>query len=95
MFRYRWVILVLGFAAQFSNSLAFQSIAPRPLFQPELGLTKTQVGLFSSMLFLGQLVLLLGSRTLTDRFGVRSMMSIGQAVIGPAPLSMALRFFVL
>ena len=88
--RYRWVILVLGFVAQFSNSLAFQSIAPlAPLFQPELGLTKTQVGLFSSMLFLGQLVLLLVAGTLTDRFGVRSMMSIGQAVIGLCLLSMA------
>jgi MFS family permease len=84
------VILTLGFVAQFSNSLAFQSIAPlAPLFQPELGLTKAEVGLFSSILFAGQWLLLLPAGSMTDRFGVRKMMSVGQVVIGLCLVSMA------
>lgn len=87
---YRWVILGLAFVAQFANSVAFQAIAPlAPLFQPELGLTKTEVGLFSSILFGGQLCLLLVAGTLADRLGVRIVMSTGQLLIGSCLLAMA------
>lgn len=88
--RYRWVILGLAFAAQFSNSIAFQAVAPlAPLFQPELSLTKAEVGLFSSILFAGQWCLLLASGALADRFGVRNMMAVGQLSIGISLLAMA------
>lgn len=88
--RYRWVILGLGFLGQFTNSLAFQSVAPlAPLFQPELGLNKTEVGLFSSILFAGQWALLLVAGTLTDRFGVRITLAVGLAVIGSSLIFMS------
>lgn len=87
--RYRWVILGLGFLGQFTNSLAFQSVAPlAPLFQPELGLNKAEVGLFSSILFAGQWALLLVAGTLTDRFGVKITMAVGLAVIGSSLIFM-------
>jgi len=45
------------------------------LFQPELGLTKTEVGLFSSAAFAGSWCVLLVTGSAADRFGVRLVMS--------------------
>lgn len=88
--RYRWVILGLALVAQLSVALAGQSIAPlAPLFQPELGLSKAQVGFFSSAVFAGSWCVFLMAGTFTDRFGVRKIVSIGQTVTGSLMLIMA------
>lgn len=88
--RYRWVALLVAFLSQFANALASQGIAPlAPLFQPELGLTNAQVGFFSSAAYAGAWGVLLVAGTLTDRHGVRRMLSIGQLLIGGFMLSMA------
>lgn len=88
--RYRWMILGISFVAQMSNALAAQAVAPlAPIFQPELGLTKAQVGLFSSAAFAGAWGVLLIAGSLTDRFGVRRMMSLGQMVTGGLVLCMS------
>ena len=60
------------------NALATQVVAPlAPLFQPELGLSKMDVGLFSSAIFAGWWIVLLAAGSLADRFGVRIMISAG------------------
>jgi ACS family hexuronate transporter-like MFS transporter len=87
--RYRWVILGLAFISQFSSTMAAQVIPPlAPLFQAELGLTKTEVGFFSSATFIGTWVVLLGAGYVTDRFGIRITMSLGQITAGAIMLAM-------
>lgn len=89
--RYRWVILTLTFVGQSSNALAGQAIAPlAPLFQPELGLTKSEVGFFSVAVYIGAWCVLLVSGLATDRLGVRRMVCLGQLVTGVLLVTMAL-----
>lgn len=89
--RYRWVVLIITFVAALSNGLAAQAVAPlAPIFQPELGLSKAEVGLFSSAAFAGAWGVLLVAGSLTDRLGARLMMSAGQLVTGALVLSMSL-----
>lgn len=86
--RYRWVALSMAFLAQWSNALVAQAIPPlAPLFQPELGLTKSQVGMFASATFAGSWVVLILSGSLSDRFGVRRMLFAGQMLMA-APMMM-------
>ncbi len=88
--RYRWVILGLALLSQCSAAMAGQVIGPlAPLFQPDLGLTKTEVGLFASATYAGAWSVLLVAGSVTDRFGVRRMLSIGQTVTGSLLLAMA------
>lgn len=83
-------MLVAGIA-QLGNALAGQCIAPlAPLIQPELGLSKVEIGIFSSALFIGSWGVLLIGGALIDRFGVRRTVSFGQVVTGLSMLSMAL-----
>lgn len=91
LLRYRWVILGLSFVAQLSNALSALAVAPlAPIFQPELGLSKTEVGFFASAAFAGATSVLLMSGTVTDRWGVRKMMSLGQVATGVLVLSMSM-----
>lgn len=88
--RYSWIALAVGFIGQMGNAFSIQAVAPlAPLFQPELGLTKTEVGFFSSAAFLGAWGVLLAAGSLTDRFGIRKMMSLGQLLSGACMLAMA------
>lgn len=88
--RYRWAILGIAFAAHSCSSLSFQAIGPlAPLLQAEFGLAKVEVGLLSSVVFLGAAALLLVAGSLTDRFGVRTVMSLGLAVTGVSMLAMS------
>jgi MFS transporter, ACS family, hexuronate transporter len=81
--RYRWVILIVTCVAQLSNGLAAQVVAPlAPIFQPELGISKVEIGFFSSAAFAGAWATLLIGGSLTDRFGIRRIMSLGQMVTG-------------
>lgn len=89
--RYRWTILALAFGGQFGNALVMASVYPlAPLFQPELGLTKAEVGLFTSAAFAGTWGVLIVMGTLTDRLGVRRMMPLGQVVTGLVLFGMSL-----
>ena len=88
--RYRWVILTLSLLCQISAALAGQVLAPlAPLFQPELGLSKAEVGLFSIATFAGAWSVLLIAGSITDRVGIRRMMSLGQFAAGGLLLSMS------
>ena len=88
--QYRWAILALAFTSQFTATLAAQSVPPlAPIFQSELGLSKLEIGLFSSAVFVGSWMVLLWAGYLTERFGVRKMMTLGQVVAGCVMLTMA------
>jgi MFS transporter, ACS family, hexuronate transporter len=88
--RYRWMILALAFVSQLTSTLAGQVIPPlAPVFQAELGLSKVEIGLFSSAAFMGSWGVLLVAGYLTERFGVRASMSLGQIVAGGVMLGMA------
>lgn len=87
---YQWIVLALTFVAQTSNAITALAVAPlATIFQPELGLTKAEVGFFSSAAFAGSLSVLLVTGSLTDRFGVRKMMTVGQLVSGGFVLAMS------
>ncbi|HEX2923948.1 MAG TPA: MFS transporter [Chloroflexota bacterium] len=89
IYRYRWVMLGIAFVVQFSNALATQAVAPlAPLFQPELGLTKSEVGLFSSIIFAGSWGVLVVAGSLCDRFGLRRLMSAALVIVGLVVLYM-------
>ncbi|MGE5618769.1 MAG: MFS transporter [Sphingomonadaceae bacterium] len=89
--RYRWVMLGVAFLVQVSNALATSAVAPlAPLFQPELGLSKAEVGLFSSIIFAGAWGVLIVAGSLCDRFGIRRPMSLALVVIGTVMLSMSM-----
>ena len=91
LLRYRWVALTLALVSQWSNALTAQSLAPlAPLFQPELGITKAEVGIFASSAFAGTWMVLLLSGSLSDRFGVRKILSWGQVVMAIPMLLMAM-----
>ncbi len=87
--RYRWVILIVAVMCQAGASLGGQILAPlAPLFQPEFGMTKAQVGMFAVVSYAGATSVLLVSGSLTDRFGVRLIGSLGLAVTGGFMLAM-------
>ncbi|MHB0869450.1 MAG: MFS transporter, partial [Chloroflexota bacterium] len=89
--RFRWTILGLAFVSQLTTTLAAQVVPPlAPLFQAELGLSKVEIGVFSSAAFAGSWGVLLVAGYLTERFGVRRMMSVGQTVAGAVMMTMAL-----
>jgi sugar phosphate permease len=89
VYRYRWVMLGIAFIVQLSNSLATQAVAPlAPLFQPELGLSKSEVGLFSSIIFAGSWGVLILAGSLCDRFGLRRLMSVALVLVGLVVLCM-------
>lgn len=88
--RYRWVALAMATLAQLAGAMSAQMLAPlAPLFQPDMGLSKTEVGLFSSAAFIGAWVVLIASGSLTDRYGIRLMMSLGQIVSGAILITIA------
>jgi MFS transporter, ACS family, hexuronate transporter len=79
---YRWVILAIVSLAQLSTALSSQAVAPlAPILQSDLGLSKTQIGIFSSASFAGTCVIALIAGMLTDRYGARKLMSLGQVVV--------------
>lgn len=89
--RYRWAILGIAFVSQLSTTLAGQVVPPiAPLLQSELGLSKVEIGVFSSAAFAGSWMVLLIAGYWTERFGVRKVMSLGQAISGGIMLLMGI-----
>jgi MFS transporter, ACS family, hexuronate transporter len=89
--RYRWFALVLAILAQLSASLALQAVAPLvPLLQADLGLSKTEVGLLASATSIGSWAVVLMAGLLTDRYGIRKVMSTALMATGALLMSLAL-----
>lgn len=77
--------------SQSSASFVLSSPSPlAPLFQPDLGLTKAEVGFLSSATSAGAWAVVLVAGLLTDRYGTRKVMSIGLILTGGLMLSMSL-----
>lgn len=87
---YPWSILVIAILAQAGKAMANQGVpALIPFLQATMGLTRAQVGLFSSANQLGQISSLLPGGWATDAFGVRRMLIWGQVGVGLGLLALA------
>jgi ACS family hexuronate transporter-like MFS transporter len=86
---YRWLILSVLTVTQIGASIAALSFGPlAPFFQETLNMTRAQVGLCTSFLYLGCILVAIPSGRLADRIGVRLVLFIG-------PAMMALFFLVI
>lgn len=84
---YCWAILALGVVAHMVDAMLRQGFsALAPFYQPDLGLSRAQVGLLSTAMSLGGVVLLLPAGRLSDRVSLRRALSGGLVVIAVALL---------
>jgi len=80
---YRWAILGLITLIHVMNAYSGQSIQPlAPFLQSDLHLKHVQIGMLSSVFFLGAFFLSIPMGLLVDRVGVYWTMAIGQLIIG-------------
>lgn len=80
---YRWVILCVAFGVQIFCSLSLYSLSPLgPYIREGLSISNTQFGLLFTASNLGTMVMLTFTGLLVDRRGVRSIMLIGQVIMG-------------
>ena len=78
MSRYRWTILALGTAAQWSYSAVFLGIPVlAPHLRDEYGLSLTQIGVVLAAFSIGSVVTLLPWGLLSDRVGERGVLAAG------------------
>jgi sugar phosphate permease len=80
---YRWVALVacfLGYMIAYAQRLSIGPLAP--FMKAELGITKAQIGYYSSCAMAGLVIFVLPAGYLTDKIGVRWTLFIGQVVAG-------------
>ncbi|HEX2987370.1 MAG TPA: MFS transporter [Chloroflexota bacterium] len=88
--RFRWVALALAMLSQTSSSFILSVLTPIvPLFQSDLGISKAEVGLLFSATSVGAWSVVLLAGYLTDRFGIRKVMSTALMVAGSMLLCMA------
>lgn len=88
---YRWVILALFFFVQTISSMAVFAFGPlAPSLQENLGITRAQVGMFSSAIYLGMVLFSTHAGWLTDRYGIRLFLSVGLGATGVLFLILAL-----
>lgn len=80
---YAWLILALMVAAHVAESLVRQGLPTlAPFFQPELGMSRTQVGLFMSAMFGGAVLTAIPAGWLVDRWGIRYGLACGLGLVG-------------
>ena len=80
---YRWVILCVAFGVQIFCSLSLYSLSPLgPYIREGLSISNTQFGLLFTASNLGTMIMLTFTGQLVDRRGVRSIMLVGQVVMG-------------
>lgn len=80
---YRWVILASVTALQVSTSAAVFTFGPlAPFLQEDMGISRAQVGLFTSAIYLGGMTVSLPAGWLTDRLGVRRLLVLGPLIQG-------------
>ena len=79
---YRWMILSVLTVTQIGASIAALSFGPlAPFLQETLNMTRAQVGLCTSSLYLGCSLVAIPSGRLADRIGVRLVLFIGPAMM--------------
>lgn len=80
---YRWVILCIAFGVQIFCSLSLYSLSPLgPYIREGLSISNTQFGLLFTASNFGTMLMLTFTGRLVDKHGVRSIMLIGQLVMG-------------
>jgi len=79
---YRWIILAVLTVTQTGSSIAALSFGPlAPFLQETFNINRTQVGLCTSSLYLGSILVGIPSGRLADLIGVRRMLLIGPALM--------------
>lgn len=82
---YRWVILASLTAMQVGTSAAVFSFGPlAPFLQDDLSISRAQVGLLTSAVYLGAIVISFPAGWLADKVGVRRLMALGPLIQGVA-----------
>ena len=77
---YRWYILLVLTLTQIGASLAALSFGPlAPFLQDSLRISRAQVGLLTSSLYFGSILVSIPTGRLADRLGVRRLLLIGPA----------------
>jgi sugar phosphate permease len=80
---YTWVILALITSTHAMNIFSARSIVPlAPFLQDAFNLSHFQIGLFTSMYFMGALVLSIPMGWMVDRIGIYYTMALGQLIVG-------------
>jgi MFS transporter, ACS family, hexuronate transporter len=77
---YRWTILLVLTVTQIGASLAALSFGPlAPFLQDSLRISRAQVGLLTSSLYFGSILVSIPTGRLADRLGVRRLLLVGPA----------------
>ncbi|MBI4504569.1 MAG: MFS transporter [Chloroflexi bacterium] len=85
-----WPILGASLLVQTAASFPNQGLSPlAPFLQGHFGLTREQIGLLTTALFLGSVFATLPAGWAADRFGVRRMFGAGLGLIGAGVVAMA------
>jgi MFS transporter, ACS family, hexuronate transporter len=80
---YRWVILGTVFFIQLICSMANSSFGPlAPFLIADLNISRAQLGLFSSLMYLGTILFGMPAGWLIDKFGVRRLLLLGPGLLG-------------
>lgn len=88
---YGWIILALTFFLQAGASLAVFSFGPlAPFLIDDLGITRAQVGMFTSTIYFGMVLFSTHAGWLTDRIGIRFFLLAGPGAMGLVFLSLSL-----
>src|SRR5262249_58423719 len=83
---FRWTVLGLATLMQLGVSLPQQTPAAiGPALSHSLGLTRAELGLLTSAIWGGMLIGMLPFGMLVDRYGERSMLLIGGALLAGVP----------
>jgi len=87
---YRWVILGLITSIHVMNAYSGQTVQPlTPFLQTELHLKHFQIGMLTSIFFLGAFSLSIPMGWLVDRVGIYWTMTVGQLVVGIFTISIS------
>lgn len=86
----KWIILGLLFFLQAGTSMAVFSFGPlAPFLIADLDITRAQVGMFSSAIYLGMVLFSTHAGWLTDKFGIRFFIIAGPVLMGLVYISMS------
>ncbi|MDP2954056.1 MAG: hypothetical protein Q8O76_12160 [Chloroflexota bacterium] len=93
---YQWVILAVAVTAQTSAATSTQAVPVLASFyQEDLRLTSGDVGLFTASFALAMTFTSLAAGWITDRFGVRRSLFLGQMVVGAVALRLRGAYFAI
>src|SRR3990172_8684295 len=78
-----WVVLVAVVITEVSLAIGRQSVGPlAPFLQQDLGISRAQVGLFVSAIYLGGIVAVTPAGWLADSLSIRYLLLVGQGIVG-------------